>query len=74
VSRTREHRCPDGAADGDALCAQTDPEVSFPEKGQSAREARRKCRACPVGAECLALALRNNERFGVWACPYEAAP
>lgn len=50
----------------DALCAQTDPEAFFPEKGQSTRNAKGICRQCPVRAECLTWALDNNERFGVW--------
>jgi WhiB family redox-sensing transcriptional regulator len=51
---------------GDALCAQTDPEAFFPEKGQSPAAAKRVCRACPVRLPCLALALATNERHGVW--------
>ena len=50
----------------DALCTQTDPEAFFPDKGGSPRDAKRVCRSCDVDAECLAYALRNNERFGVW--------
>jgi len=49
-----------------ALCAQTDPEAFFPEKGGSSREAKRVCRACPVRAECLEYALAFDERFGIW--------
>lgn len=49
-----------------ALCAQTDPEAFFPEKGGSTREAKRICRACGVRDECLEFALRNDERFGIW--------
>ena len=40
-----------------ALCAQTDPEAFFPEKGGSTREAKRVCRSCEVRAECLEYAL-----------------
>ncbi|NBO78929.1 MAG: WhiB family transcriptional regulator, partial [Actinobacteria bacterium] len=29
-----------------ALCAQTDPEAFFPEKGGSTREAKRVCGSC----------------------------
>lgn len=50
----------------DALCAQTDAEAFFPDKGGSSKEAKRVCASCDVVAECLAYALRNNERFGVW--------
>ncbi|ADP83820.1 WhiB family transcriptional regulator [Pseudofrankia inefficax] len=49
-----------------AVCAQTDPEAFFPEKGQSAREAKRVCAGCEVRSECLQYALDNDERFGVW--------
>lgn len=49
-----------------ALCAQTDPEAFFPEKGGSTREAKRVCTTCPVRDECLEYALANDERFGIW--------
>lgn len=49
-----------------ALCAQTDPEAFFPEKGGSTREAKRVCAACEVRDECLEYALANDERFGIW--------
>ena len=50
----------------DALCAETDPEAFFPEKGGSTREAKRVCTGCSVRAECLEAALTNDERFGIW--------
>jgi WhiB family redox-sensing transcriptional regulator len=49
-----------------ALCAQTDPEAFFPEKGGSTREAKRICAACDVRQECLEYALERDERFGIW--------
>ncbi|AEI11634.1 transcription factor WhiB [Cellulomonas gilvus ATCC 13127] len=49
-----------------ALCAQTDPEAFFPEKGGSTREAKKVCTGCDVRAECLEYALANDERFGIW--------
>ena len=49
-----------------ALCAQTDPEAFFPEKGGSTREAKRVCLSCEVRVECLDYALANDERFGIW--------
>lgn len=49
-----------------ALCAQTDPEAFFPEKGGSTREAKRICSVCEVRAECLEYALAQDERFGIW--------
>lgn len=49
-----------------ALCAQTDPEAFFPEKGSPNKSAKRICGRCPVTAECLEYALRHDERFGIW--------
>ena len=49
-----------------ALCAQTDPEAFFPEKGGSTREAKRVCLTCDVRSECLEYALEHDERFGIW--------
>lgn len=49
-----------------ALCAQTDPEAFFPEKGGSTRAAKRICSDCPVRTACLDYALEQRERFGVW--------
>jgi WhiB family redox-sensing transcriptional regulator len=50
----------------DAICAQTDPEAFFPEKGGSTREAKKICQGCDVKAQCLEYALKNDERFGIW--------
>ena len=49
-----------------ALCAQTDPEAFFPEKGGSTREAKQICNSCEVRTECLEYALGHDERFGIW--------
>ena len=49
-----------------ALCAETDPEAFFPEKGGSTREAKKVCAECDVRAQCLDRALANDERFGIW--------
>ena len=49
-----------------ALCAQTDPEAFFPEKGGSTREAKKICLGCEVRHECLDYALAHDERFGIW--------
>lgn len=52
----------------DAVCASTDPEIFFPEKGKrdSATAARLICAGCPVQAECLQYALDNDMRWGIW--------
>jgi WhiB family redox-sensing transcriptional regulator len=49
-----------------ALCAQTDPESFFPEKGGSTREAKQVCMGCEVRSPCLEYALEHQERFGIW--------
>jgi len=50
----------------DSLCAQTDPEAFFPEKGGSTRDAKKICSSCEVRNQCLEYALENDERFGIW--------
>jgi WhiB family redox-sensing transcriptional regulator len=60
------HDQPDTSWQDSALCAQTDPEAFFPDKGGSTREAKRTCSGCEVRAECLEYALATDERFGVW--------
>ncbi len=57
---------PTSSTEQRALCAQTDPEAFFPEKGGSTREAKRICLGCEVRSECLEYALRHDERFGIW--------
>ena len=56
----------DGGWQERGLCAQTDPEAFFPEKGGSTREAKKVCLTCDVRQECLEYALANDERFGIW--------
>jgi WhiB family redox-sensing transcriptional regulator len=52
----------------EALCAEIDPEIFFPEKGGSSWQAKRVCRSCPVRAECLDYALTHEDagRYGIW--------
>jgi WhiB family redox-sensing transcriptional regulator len=52
----------------DALCAQSSPDLWFPEGSlhEVNAEARRICQRCPVIDECLAYALANNEDHGIW--------
>jgi WhiB family redox-sensing transcriptional regulator len=42
------------------------PEWFFPEKGGSARPAKRICRQCPVRADCLDYAIGTGQQFGIW--------
>lgn len=49
-----------------ALCAQTDPEAFFPDKGGSTREAKKMCASCTVVEQCLEYAMARDERFGIW--------
>jgi WhiB family redox-sensing transcriptional regulator len=49
-----------------ALCAQTDPELWFPDKGGSTTPAKKICADCDVQAECLEFALDNAERYGIY--------
>lgn len=50
----------------EALCAQTDPELFFPEKGENNLTAKGVCNRCNVRAQCLDYALNNDEPFGIW--------
>lgn len=50
----------------EARCVETDPDAFFPLTGGSTREAKRVCMGCEVRDKCLAYALENEERFGVW--------
>lgn len=50
----------------DALCAQTDPDAFFPEKGGNARDAKKVCAGCDVRAQCLQYALEHEEKHGLW--------
>ena len=50
-----------------ALCAETDPELFFPEKGGKSGPAKAICRRCLAMTECLEWALDHDEGFGIWA-------
>ena len=49
-----------------ANCMGVDPELFFPERGASTREAKEVCRGCVVRSDCLEYALANGEKFGIW--------
>jgi len=50
----------------EALCAEVDPVIFFPEKGDRTVDAKNTCKACNVKTQCLEYSLTNNERFGIW--------
>src|SRR5271156_4061953 len=49
-----------------ANCMGVDPDLFFPERGASTREAKEVCRGCVVREDCLEYALSNSEKFGIW--------
>ncbi len=49
-----------------ANCLGVDPDLFFPERGASTREAKEVCRGCVVREACLEYALVNGEKFGIW--------
>lgn len=56
---------------GFPVCATTDPDIFFPEKGVKGQSiyiinaARKICGACPYKKPCLAWAVEKNE-IGIW--------
>jgi WhiB family redox-sensing transcriptional regulator len=49
----------------EAVCAQVDTEIFFPDKGESNVHAKKVCHSCPLISDCLEYAL-THEVFGVW--------
>lgn len=51
-----------------ALCAEVDPELFFPGKGESdtAADARKICNRCDIRAKCLAYALEERITDGIF--------
>ena len=49
-----------------ANCMGVDPDLFFPERGASTREAKEVCRGCVVREDCLEYALGSGEKFGIW--------
>ena len=52
---------------GRANCMGVDPELFFPERGASTREAKEVCRGCVVREDCLDYALSDPKLEGWWA-------
>ena len=49
-----------------ANCLGVDPDLFFPERGASTKEAKEVCRGCIVREDCLEYALSHGEKFGIW--------
>ena len=49
-----------------ANCLGVDPDLFFPERGASTKEAKEVCRGCVVREDCLEYALSHGEKFGIW--------
>jgi WhiB family redox-sensing transcriptional regulator len=49
-----------------AACFGVDPDIFFPISEDEAGPALTFCHACRIREECLAWALKNGERYGVW--------
>jgi WhiB family redox-sensing transcriptional regulator len=49
-----------------SACYGLDPEVFFPTTEEEAGLALSYCGVCPVREMCLAWAVQNGERYGVW--------
>ncbi len=49
-----------------AACYGVDPDVFFPTSEEEAGPALAYCASCGIRRECLAWALKNGERYGVW--------
>jgi hypothetical protein len=66
VADCRRRGILDGTWQSEGICAQTDPEAFFPEKGGSVTEALRVCRGCPVADQCRDYGIVMGEPWGVW--------
>jgi WhiB family redox-sensing transcriptional regulator len=49
-----------------ALCLGHDPDLWFPTDSDGGARALSICAACAVRVDCLAWALENNEKEGIW--------
>jgi WhiB family redox-sensing transcriptional regulator len=47
-------------------CLGVDPDLFFPERGASTKDAKAVCQGCVVRQDCLEYALTNREKFGIW--------
>ena len=47
-------------------CAGVDPELFYPDRGESTQEPKGVCGGCKLRTGCLEYAIANRERYGVW--------
>jgi WhiB family redox-sensing transcriptional regulator len=66
VSRLPKDPLPPDVWQDRAACYGIDPEVFFPASEEDAGLALSYCGACSIREMCLAWALKNRERYGVW--------
>jgi WhiB family redox-sensing transcriptional regulator len=51
---------------GQALCAQTDPDLFFSDSLSQITQAKAVCSRCEVLEQCRSHALQTRQDFGVW--------
>lgn len=51
---------------GTPACAQTDPDLWFPEVAVPATQAKALCNECPVMKECQSFAVWHYQMHGIW--------
>lgn len=49
-----------------SLCSEFDYTIFDEETVRNVRIAKQICDACPVRRQCLEVALKNHERYGIW--------
>jgi WhiB family redox-sensing transcriptional regulator len=49
-----------------AACRGADPDLFFPERGDTVGPAKKVCSTCLVRVDCLEDALALKEKFGIW--------
>jgi WhiB family redox-sensing transcriptional regulator len=52
--------------DETTACQGVDPELFYPSRGESTKEAKAVCKSCYAQEACLDYALINYERHGIW--------
>lgn len=50
----------------EGLCQEVDPDLHYPDRGESAKPAKEVCARCSVIDVCREYALATSEQWGVW--------